>query len=440
MLPCAEMVQVFRQAAHASPTRAERGRLRLVSGWSLSRPSRSNRKLSELHPRALRDSPIAGVVLASADLDHVVGLLLLRELQPLRVYAAPSILRILREENSMFGMLNRIEHQVVWTAMKADAQFPLLAADGKDSGLRCEVHYLSGRYPKYVKIDVANLVRDEATAALFFEAAGKRSKRVYIPAVEASAMRCWQRSIGADLLLFDGTFWSDDELQRVQGSGETAHQMGHIPVEESLRLLKDIRVGRKMFIHLNNTNPMSERGESRTSGRAASWLGSGGGQLASGTVAPGNLADKLTFEQLRAALRQVGEERYHHKHPFHLLMHEGKLSRGQLQAWALNRYYYQSIIPIKDAIILSRATDPSFRRVWRKRIVDHDGRRRQRNGGILRWIKLAEATGLDRERVISAREVLPATRFIGNEYLNLVRTRPFPECVASSLTEFFRVT
>lgn len=162
--------------------------------------------------------------------------------------------------------------------------------------------------------------------------------------------------------------------------------------------------------------------------------------MASGTVAPGTQAsDKLTFEQLRAALRQVGEERYHHKHPFHLLMHEGKLSRGQLQAWALNRYYYQSIIPIKDAIILSRAPDPSFRRVWRKRIVDHDGQDgdEQRNGGILRWIKLAEATGLDRERVMSAREVLPATRFIGNEYLNLVRTRSFLECVASSLTELF---
>jgi pyrroloquinoline-quinone synthase len=140
--------------------------------------------------------------------------------------------------------------------------------------------------------------------------------------------------------------------------------------------------------------------------------------LATGTVAPENTsnAGKLTFDELRAALRQVGEERYHHKHPFHLQMHDGKLSRGQLQAWALNRYYYQSIIPMKDAIILSRATDPSFRRVWRKRIVDHDGDEK-RNGGILRWIKLAEATGLDRERVMRADGILPATRFIGNEYL-----------------------
>jgi pyrroloquinoline-quinone synthase len=145
---------------------------------------------------------------------------------------------------------------------------------------------------------------------------------------------------------------------------------------------------------------------------------------------------KLSFEELRTALRAVGEERYHHKHPFHLLMHEGKLTRGQLQAWALNRYYYQSIIPIKDAIILSRSTDSAFRRAWRKRIVDHDGDEK-RNGGILRWIKLAEATGLDAARVTRADEVLPATRYAGNEYLNLVRTRPLLEAVASSLTELF---
>src|SRR6267154_5670392 len=84
-------------------------------------------------------------------------------------------------------------------------------------------------------------------------------------------------------------------------------------------------------------------------------------------------APLLSLEELRAQFQATGEERYHHKHPFHLLMHEGKLSRGQLQAWALNRYYYQSVIPIKDAIILSRSDDPEFRRAWRKRIVDHDG-------------------------------------------------------------------
>ena len=147
----------------------------------------------------------------------------------------------------------------------------------------------------------------------------------------------------------------------------------------------------------------------------------------------------LSMEQLRATLRQVGEERYHHQHPFHLLMHEGKLSRGQLQAWALNRYYYQSVIPTKDAIILSRSDDPEFRRAWRKRIVDHDGdsHSKSEDGGIKRWLKLAEATGLDAERVASKSEILPATRYAVNEYLNIVRTRPLLEAVASSLTELF---
>ena len=153
-----------------------------------------------------------------------------------------------------------------------------------------------------------------------------------------------------------------------------------------------------------------------------------------------NSAPLRSLDELRAALRQVGEERYHHEHPFHLLMHEGKLTRGQLQAWALNRYYYQSIIPIKDAIILSRSDDPEFRRAWRKRIVDHDGDQsgaQPIDGGIKRWLKLAEATGLDPERVAGKQEVLPATRYAVNEYLNLVRTRPLLGAVASSLTELF---
>jgi len=144
----------------------------------------------------------------------------------------------------------------------------------------------------------------------------------------------------------------------------------------------------------------------------------------------------LSAEELKARLRAVGEERYHHRHPFHLLMHEGELSRGQLQAWALNRYYYQSIIPIKDAIILSRSDSPDFRRVWRKRVVDHDGDATH-EGGIERWIKLAEATGLERERVLRGDEVLPATRYAVDAYLSLVRSRSFLEAVASSLTEMF---
>lgn len=144
----------------------------------------------------------------------------------------------------------------------------------------------------------------------------------------------------------------------------------------------------------------------------------------------------LSPAELEKRLRAVGAERYHHKHPFHLLMHEGQLTRGQVQAWALNRYYYQNIIPIKDSIILSRSDDPAFRRAWRKRIVDHDGDG-TRPGGIEKWIQLAQSTGLDRDAVIAERGILPAVRFAVNAYIDLVSKRTFLETVASSLTEMF---
>jgi pyrroloquinoline-quinone synthase len=139
---------------------------------------------------------------------------------------------------------------------------------------------------------------------------------------------------------------------------------------------------------------------------------------------------------LEARLRAIGPERYHHRHPFHQLMHEGKLTRAQLQAWALNRYYYQSVIPIKDAIILSRTDDAAFRRAWRKRIIDHDGDGTHA-GGIEKWIALAEATGLKREQVTSLRGILPGVYYAVNAYLDLVSKRSFLEAVASSLTELF---
>jgi pyrroloquinoline-quinone synthase len=144
----------------------------------------------------------------------------------------------------------------------------------------------------------------------------------------------------------------------------------------------------------------------------------------------------LTSHELKERLLAIGNERYHHRHPFHLLMHKGELTRGQLQAWALNRYYYQSQIPVKDSIILSRSNDPAFRRAWRKRILDHDGVDGQA-GGIEKWIKLAEATGLRAERVISEREVLPGVRYAVDAYLDLVAKRSHLEAVASSLTELF---
>ena len=141
-------------------------------------------------------------------------------------------------------------------------------------------------------------------------------------------------------------------------------------------------------------------------------------------------------EELEAALRHIGTMRYHNLHPFHKLLHGGKLNKGQVQAWALNRYYYQSTIPIKDAVVISRFRDRATRLEWRHRIEDHDGDV-DSEGGIERWLKLTEGLGLDTAYVESTEGILPATRFAVEAYVHFCRDRSPLEAIASSLTELF---
>ena len=143
-----------------------------------------------------------------------------------------------------------------------------------------------------------------------------------------------------------------------------------------------------------------------------------------------------TAEQLEAELRHIGATRYHSLHPFHRLLHGGQLNRGQVQAWALNRYYYQSRIPAKDATLMARLPTAELRRAWRCRIEDHDGTG-PGTGGIERWLKLATGVGLEREYVESTQGLLPGTRFAVDAYVNFVRDRSLLEAIASSLTELF---
>jgi pyrroloquinoline quinone biosynthesis protein D len=153
-------------------------------------------------------------------------------------------------------------------------------------------------------------------------------------------------------------------------------------------------------------------------------------------AARGNDTALMSPSELEARLRAVGAERYHDKHPFHRLLHAGKLTRPQVAAWALNRFYYQAMIPVKDATVLSRMTDPALRRVWRQRIVDHDGEH-EGDGGIERWLKLTDGLGFDRDYVISGAGLLPGTRFAVDAYVNFCRERSLLEAIASSLTELF---
>jgi coenzyme PQQ biosynthesis protein C len=156
------------------------------------------------------------------------------------------------------------------------------------------------------------------------------------------------------------------------------------------------------------------------------------------------MTEPITPDELERQLRQIGAERYHNLHPFHQLLHGGKLNRGQVQAWALNRYYYQSRIPMKDAALLSRVEDPAFRRVWRQRLIDHDGDAEgpgpgpdAGGGGIARWLRLTDGLGLDRDLVTTSQGILAETRFAVDAYVRFVRERSLVEAVASSLTEMF---
>ena len=139
---------------------------------------------------------------------------------------------------------------------------------------------------------------------------------------------------------------------------------------------------------------------------------------------------------LEAALRDTGARRYHNLHRFHKRLHGGKSDKAEVQAWALNRYFYQSMIPIKDATVLTRMTDAQMRREWRKRIEDHDGLH-EGDGGIERWLRLTDSLGFSRGYVQSTQGILPATRFAVEAYVNFCAQRSLLEAVASSLTELF---
>ncbi len=141
-------------------------------------------------------------------------------------------------------------------------------------------------------------------------------------------------------------------------------------------------------------------------------------------------------DELEVALRDIGARRYHRLHPFHHRLHAGLCTKGQVQAWALNRYYYQAMIPIKDASLIARCDDPAIRREWRSRLVDHDGER-EGDGGTARWLTLTDGIGLDRDYVTLLRGLLPATRFAVDAYVRFVREKTLLEAIASSLTELF---
>jgi pyrroloquinoline-quinone synthase len=137
---------------------------------------------------------------------------------------------------------------------------------------------------------------------------------------------------------------------------------------------------------------------------------------------------------LEARLRRILDEKYHHRHPFNLRLHGGQCSPAEVRRWIANRYYYQTRIPLKDGLILTKSEDREFRRGWIRRIHDHDGDD-TRAGGLELWLRLAEAAGLDRAEVASLRRVLPGVRRACDAYVEFVASHDLLASVASSLTE-----
>jgi pyrroloquinoline quinone biosynthesis protein B len=229
-----------------------------------------------LHPRnGPRESPIKGVVLTSGDLDQCLGLLLLREFQALNIYATPAIRTILREDNSMFSMLERVPDQARWNDIIPGVSFCLVSPHGEEFAIRCLPLPLPTHYPAYVSADRASgLPSNESLLGLILEGSSG-GKLGYFPAVPALDEALLRQLDMLDVLLFDGTFWTDDELIRVQGHGPRANQIGHIPVSSSrgsLWLLSNLRCPRKILVHINNTNPiLDESGSEYRQVRDAGW-------------------------------------------------------------------------------------------------------------------------------------------------------------------------
>jgi pyrroloquinoline quinone biosynthesis protein B len=220
-----------------------------------------------LHPDAseCRHSPIAGVILSSAEVDAALGLLLLRESQPLTVYATDGVHHILTSDNSMFQVLRRQADQVRWLTLSSGTAFPLDA-----SGMVCLPLTTCGCFPGFVpEHRAAHLDSRDAVLGFFFSQGPRRV--AFFPGVLDLKPEWVEQMKLCDVVFLDGTFWSDDELIRLQGHGKTARQMGHQPVSDTLRALAEISA-RKVFIHINNTNPiLDEESDEFRQVRDAGW-------------------------------------------------------------------------------------------------------------------------------------------------------------------------
>jgi pyrroloquinoline quinone biosynthesis protein B len=222
-----------------------------------------------------RDTPIAGILLTSADVDSVVGLLSLREFQPLHIYATQSVRRIVLEENRVFRVLERANPPVCWHDVLVDTWFPLgTNATSGESSVRCHMVPLGNTFPDYVSEDLRRLLPpDEAVVGLVLAQGNKQM--FYAPALPGLSTGWKDLAQASDVCLVDGTFWDDTELISTGVGSKSAREIGHLPLSGAGGLLQEFdspkRV-RKILIHINNTNPiLDEEGREHREVRDAGW-------------------------------------------------------------------------------------------------------------------------------------------------------------------------
>jgi pyrroloquinoline quinone biosynthesis protein B len=226
-------------------------------------------------PANHRASPIAGVVLLSAELDHTVGLLSLRELHPLRIYATPAVRKLVCDENSFFRMLEREPGQSLWTTLLPGQRIELCSANGEGSGIGCMTVSVSQKFPFFACAgERSDLIPSEAVLGLLLEDSHGR-KMFYAPGLGEVTPALMELFSSCDVLLLDGTFWSDHELAGAAGKEQTAREMGHLPLSGSDGLLHcfiALHRPRKILIHINNTNPILDEGsDEHRQVKAAGW-------------------------------------------------------------------------------------------------------------------------------------------------------------------------
>jgi pyrroloquinoline quinone biosynthesis protein B len=210
-----------------------------------------------LHPRNLRHSPIQAIVLTSGDLDHCLGLLSLRESYPLVVYATERVQQGFVKGNSLYRTLQRFSNQVTWRSLKLDHETSLPQLNGKPSGLTIEAMavpgqlplHLHGQFLEHPEDNIGLKIRDPSTGHTL----------LYLSGVKQISLEVSQSLHSADCVFFDGTFWSEDELMVLDPKGKRARDMAHVPMggkDGSLSLLATLQIPHRIFIHVNNTNPI----------------------------------------------------------------------------------------------------------------------------------------------------------------------------------------